>query len=135
VFNPTPPKDPASPRPEPLKTNAEKPFLSRKCRRILGFAFKRGLLLAVILGGPLGLMLGWFANTRVPAFLDDPFAGHGDPVLFWTIATIAVFFPCMMAVCAIAIAVEEITDSMARSSRRTVKAIKKGLERRFDSHL
>ncbi len=135
MFNPIPPRESMPPPAEPSDTAGEEILVPGKSQRILAFAIKRGAVLALIFGGPLGLLIGLAAPSRDALFLEDHFAVTGSKVFFWTFGTVAVFIPFMIFVCAIAMATEVIAQSIARSSRRTAQTVRKCLERRFDSHL
>jgi hypothetical protein len=137
MFNPVPPREPQPQRSDEVAADADanEIVFPGKSRRVLSFAIKRGLILAFGFGVPLGLLIGLAAPSREAFFLEDRFRAPGSAILFWTFATVAAFIPCMIIVCAIAMSVEEIARSIAQSSRRTARTVKKCLQRRFDSHL
>jgi len=135
MFNPVPPREPQPQRSDEVDADANEIVFPSKSRRVLSFAIKRGLILALGFGVPLGLLIGLAAPSRDAFFLEDHFRAPGSAILFWTFATVAAFIPCMIILCAIAMSVEEIARSIAQSSRRTARTVKKCLQRRFDSHL
>lgn len=136
MFNPIPPQDPRPPRLQTEDLPAiEKSEFATTRGRIIVFAVKRGILLALIFGVPLGFLMGVAgAPRRIPRFGDE-FADFGGTVFFWIIATVAAFTPFMVLLCALAMSAEVAVRSITRSSRRTAHILKKCLERRFDSHL
>ena len=135
MFNPIPPQDPVPPQVELVERGPDDSFLAGDCRRILGFALKRGIILALIFGFPLGLVIGLTAPSPSGVFMPNQFIEARSSIPFWIIATIAGFMPIMIFVCAIAMSADVLAQGMARSSRRTARMVKKCLQRRFDSHL
>jgi hypothetical protein len=144
MFTPTPPPDPSPPPPMLAVDPAKAVTLLSVRRRILSFALSRGLVAALVVGGPLGLLAGVFLPDGVVPFRATRF-DFGDPGFgmstretmlgAWPIVTTLALTPFMITVFAFAYGVQLVMASIERSSRRTARMLKRSLERRFDSHL
>jgi hypothetical protein len=159
MFNPVPPQGQQPPDFEPVPIDLEiaEPPTSRSVSprfQILAFAVTRGLLVAVLLGGFLGLVAGAILPEGVLPFYSPVRRQHVDEMVLvrgpievleeadrsamlrtWPIVTILALLPFTVLIFTVAASVQVLAHTIRHASLRNERAVKRSLEQRFDSHL